>query len=290
MVMDLDIDNIDLDDVFGEPQYIPINKCVTRVHPARQTHFEVKEDDELVDSIRRVGGIMHPVILQDLKNGEYEIIVGNRRVYAYYILKNEDSKYEKILAYVAKRDLTYDEKKVISFVECYGRKPMERSDYVDVIDYFYKKYCSITLAAEELGITVGVAKKYLTESRLSDKVRALIDAKEFTIDIAINALDSLGEDDESVDDEILIETARILKKLVPSVRKQVLKKLKKQCPGEKDVEKAISEVPVRLTKLQIHVTLEMLDKLKHQMEKNHLDVGDVIIELIDERLAELEDD
>ena len=58
----------------------------------------------------------------------------------------------------------------------------------------------------------------------------------------------------------------------------------------KDVEKAISEVPVRLTKLQIHVTLEMLDKLKHQMEKNHLDVGDVIIELIDERLAELEDD
>ena len=72
---------------------IPINKCVFGVDEARRQNVSVKEDDNLVSSIRRMGGLINPVILQDLKNGQYEIIVGQRRVGAYHILKNEDSKY-----------------------------------------------------------------------------------------------------------------------------------------------------------------------------------------------------
>ena len=220
--------------------YLDITKLKTGTAQARQKGITVKKDSKLVGSIRRIGGIMQPVILQDLKNGQYEIVVGQRRVYAYHILKNEDSKYEKILAYVVKRDLTDDEKKVISFVECYGREPMERADYVDVIDYFYRRYGrKISQAAAALGISPGVAKKYLTESRLSDKVRALIDAKEFTIDTAIKALESLGEDEESVNDELLIATAKALKALQPARRGQVIKKLRKQ--RDKDVKELLSK-------------------------------------------------
>ena len=102
-MMDVDIEPHNL---FGELQYIPIDKCVTGIAEARQAGTEVKKDDKLVVSIRKLHGIIHPVILHDLKNGQYEIIVGQRRVGAYHILKNEDSKYEKILAYVTDGNLT----------------------------------------------------------------------------------------------------------------------------------------------------------------------------------------
>ncbi len=72
MVMDKTVEKISIDllDLFDKPQYIAIDKCHTGTVQARQRGTEIREDDKLVDSIRRVGGIMHPVILQDLKNGE----------------------------------------------------------------------------------------------------------------------------------------------------------------------------------------------------------------------------
>ena len=65
----------------------------------------IKADDKLVGAIRATGGVIHPIVVKDLKNGKYQVKVGWRRVSAYRILKKEDSRYDKIKAHVVDRDL-----------------------------------------------------------------------------------------------------------------------------------------------------------------------------------------
>ena len=65
----------------------------------------IKADDKLVGAIRATGGVIHPIVVKDLKNGKYQVKVGRRRISAYRILKKEDSRYDKIKAYVVDRDL-----------------------------------------------------------------------------------------------------------------------------------------------------------------------------------------
>ena len=100
-------------DVYGmlegvELQDIPIDKCVTGKVQARQSGTKVDKDDKLVGAIRITNGIIHPILVKDLKNGKYQVKVGKRRLSAYRILKKEDSRYDKIEAYVTDRDLDDD--------------------------------------------------------------------------------------------------------------------------------------------------------------------------------------
>ena len=266
---------IDIEELIGTnpEEYLDIRKLETGTSQARQKNVDVKEDDELVEQIRRVGGLNHAIVAEAKDDGKFEIICGQRRWGAYKILVEENEKYQNIRSKVIRRDpkLTEEEKKVISFVENYGRKKMEKSDYSDVIEYFYKKYGrSLTQAAKALGITLPAAKKYLTYARLSDRVQKCIDDKEFNIDTAIKALESLGEDEESIDDDMLISVAKALKKLIPAKRKMVIKKLRKQRPGEKDVNQAIKEVPSRLVELTIQVNDDQIDKLDQFKVKHSL--------------------
>ena len=118
----------------------------------------------------------------------------------------------------------------------------QRRDYLNIIEYFYMKNDrKITWAAKALGITPHHAKKYLTEARLSDDVKRCINKKQFSVDIAMKALQALGDDEESVDDDALVTTATMLKKLQPARRKQVIKKMKLQPTSGKDVDKAEKE-------------------------------------------------
>ena len=266
--------SIDIEEILGnvQPEKIDITKLETGTAQARQRGTKVEKDDKLVDAIRRTKGLMHSIIVKQIDGDRYEIVVGQRRWGAYKILAEEDSKYSKIKAYVIKRDLSDDEKKVISFVENYGRNDMQKADYVDVIDYFYAKYNrKITLAAKALGINATTAKKYLTESRLSDNVRQCINEKQFSIDTAIKALEALGDDEESVDDDVLIETAMELKSLQPARRDKVLQKMKTQEASKKDVKKAINEVPTKLIPIHIDATEEMIERLQKFMVKHQND-------------------
>jgi len=260
--------NIDIEEILGgiSPEKIDISKLTTGTVQARQRGTKVEPDDKLVSAIRRVGGLLQPIIIKSIDGGMYEIILGQRRWGAHKILAEEDSKYSQIKSYVITRDLSEDEKRVISFIENFGRDDMQKSDYVDVIEYFYTKYGrKIKLAAEALGIHISTAKKYLTEARLSDKVRLCINEKQFNIDTAMKALEALGDDEESVDEDVLIETAIELKRLQPARRSKVVSKMKAQDPGSKSISTAISQVPTKLITIKIDATedqIERLDKFK----------------------------
>ena len=223
---------ISIDEILGDKPWVklPIDDLETGSVQARQSDTDVKEDDKLVGAIRRTKGIIHPIVVKDLKTDpkKYEIIIGQRRTGAYHILKNEDSRYNEIKAYVVERDLTDNEIRIISFVENDARKDMDKSDYVNVIEYFYVKFGRVLkYCAKALGISTTAVKKYLLEARLSDKVKECIKNKDFTIDTAMKSLKALGDDEESVNDDMLIEVARELKKVKPATRKKAVKKMQR---------------------------------------------------------------
>jgi len=249
----------------------------------RQSGTKVKKDDNLVDQIRRSRGILHPIIVKDLHDGTYEIIVGQRRTGSYHILKEEDSKYEKIKAYVIEKDLTEDEKKVISFIENFGRDDAEHTDYVNVIEYFYQKYNrNKTTTAKVLGIDVRHVTKYLTHARLSEKVKKSIQNKEFTIDVAMKALRGLGDDENSVDEDILIETSKELAKVRPAIRKKAVKNMQtQQISASEAVEKA-----GEISEIRIDMSDEVLDRLNNYKDKHgYATESEAAFEAIDAELT-----
>ena len=196
----------------ASPMKIPVNECSVGGAQAAQSGREVTEKDPLVISIRDMGGLIHPIIVKKIEGG-YDIVTGQRRWNAHKLLNMS-----QIKAFVIERDLNDAERKVISFAENVGQKDMSHKDYVDVIEYFYDKYGGgrqgLKDAAESLGITLDMAKKYLKQARIPASVQKCIDDKIFSQDIALKALEALGGDEESADPEIWIETAKNLKLLI----------------------------------------------------------------------------
>lgn len=263
--------HLDIEEIIGneKPQFIPIDKCITGSIQMRQSGTSVKEDDKLVEQIRKLKGLLHPIIVKKKSDEEYEILVGQRRAGAYHILKKEDSRYKKIKAYVITHDLEEDEKRVISFIENFGRDEPPRSDYINVIEYFYTKYNrNLSAAARALGIKRDDAKRYLTRARLSDRVNQHIDNKDFSIDIAMEALRALGDDESSADDDILIETATELKKLKPVVRKATVKKMK---ATKRSVKEIINDSSVPQHEVKIMVTDSQRILLTQYKDKHYLE-------------------
>lgn len=249
----------------------------------RQSGTKVNKDDKLVDQIRRTNGIFHPIIVKSLPDDTYEIIVGQRRTGAYHILKDEDPRYENIKAYVIQRDLTEDEKKVISFIENFGRDDAEHTDYVNVIEYFYQKYNgNKTATAKALGISVDSVTKYLTHARLSEKVKDCIKNKDFTIDVAMKALKGLGDDENSVDDDVLIETSKELARLRPAIRKKTVQKMQSKNIPASEAANQIKD----LTEIKIEMTGDVLDRLQTYKNKHgYSDDADAAFNAIDTELT-----
>lgn len=282
---------IDIEDIIGDAkaQFIPIDKCVASDTQMRQTGTQVKKDDKLVDQIRKLKGLLHPIIVKKNDDGDFEIIVGQRRTNAYHILRDEDPRYEKIKAYVITRDLKEDEKRVISFIENFGRDEPSKADFINVIEYFYMKYNrNKKLTAEALGISSTAVTKYLTHARLSDRVKKCISDKEFPIDIAMEALKGLGDDEASVNDDELIEVARYLKKLKPIARKKTVKQMKRTQKPIKEIMESTSKITREIT---IGTTDEQNYRLQTYQEKyNYPTESDAAVEAMDKELLRDQED
>ena len=86
-----------------------------------------------------------------------------------------------------------------------------------VIEWYYVKYGGdkqgLKDAADTLGITPKLAKNYLIEARLPDKVKKCIENGEFKIKNALKASALFGNEYQTVDVDKLIETAKLLQKL-----------------------------------------------------------------------------
>ena len=272
---------INLSELLGtNSEYIKTSECYISGAQAAQSGRDVPEDDPLFISIRDMGGLIHPIVTK--KTGEvgvdeevYEVITGQRRTNVHKKLD-----LEKIKAYVVERDLTEAEKKIISFAENAGQKDMKHKDYVDVLKYFYDLYGGgkqgLQDAADTVSIPIKLAKELLKQARIPSKVQAAIDADEFSQDTALKALQALGDDEESTDQDLWIATAKNMK-VLPSGLKRDVASLMKKNPGmtlEEATKKAKEKQAQKQNIVKIEATESQMERLDSIKESEKFDNRD----------------
>jgi len=112
---------------------IPLDKIVLGTAQVR-TRNVAKDLDELAESIKKVG-LLHPIIVHELEDGNYELISGQRRFLAHQRIGAKTIK-----ALILGRKMSETEAKKISLTENFVRLDASRLDYIDACTFLFKQY------------------------------------------------------------------------------------------------------------------------------------------------------
>lgn len=212
---------------------------------------KVEEDlDVLITSIRKFG-LLEPVTVFKKDENKYVLIAGQRRLLA---MKKLD--WKKIPVTIIDRPEDAVGEKKISFVENVVRTDMVNQDLVDACTIFYKKYGSLKVVAEELGIPAKNAAKYIKYDRLPDSVKEEIEKQNVNLNVALKAADALTWDSGIVEEEDKVkELALEMQKLSNPQRNQVVK------VGQTDPSKPIDEIILKAkSRTGKKITIVVLDE------------------------------
>ena len=194
---------------------ISLDEITIGITQARQRDTKVESDDDLVLSIKE-HGLLSPIVVRKMDDGQYELLVGQRRLRAHEHLKRKTIK-----AHVIENVGDY-EAKMLSVIENVARKDMKHMDLVDAVQFFMEKYNTTKDVAEHLGLHPSTVRKYINMGRLPVDIRTDIRNNDYKMTHALKALKALGDDETSVDTNVLRETALEIKKLSPQTQKKFI--------------------------------------------------------------------
>lgn len=255
---------------------IPLDKINLGTSQSRQRDTRVDGDDDIVCSIRK-DGLLNPIIVTRLEDGNYGLISGQRRYLAHKTLDRE-----KIKAYVVEGNVDSFEAKKLSLVENAARKDMKRADYVDTIQIFMERYGSTKTVAKELGLSSNTVRRYVRIGRLPSAIQEKIRAKEITLDNALRALDILGGDEETVDEPALLSIAAKMRPLSHQAKGKFAE-IKKEIPDMDPTKAAdLAKKMAELNQFTINVSDDQLSRIDKYKQNESLDkTEDAAVQLID---------
>ena len=123
--------------MFIETKKIPIDRIQLSIHHLRQ-HSIRKDVEKLAESIRKVG-LIQPVVVYEIDDGMYELIVGQRR----FIACIEFLKWTEIMAMIIEKP--EDEEETILMInhnEGIPRAPIGYDDKMHMLRRLFEKYNS----------------------------------------------------------------------------------------------------------------------------------------------------
>ena len=254
---------------------IPLEKIRLGKAQARQRDTGVDPDDDLVHSIRK-NGLLQPIVVKQSPDGNYDVILGQRRFRAHEILEKPS-----IRACVIDGSLDELGAKRISFAENATQKKMKEADYVDVVGMFMDKYGKISIVAEELGMSTGTVRKYVKFYGLPKLVQEAVKTNKVKLAIAIRALNAHGGGEE-VDPQLLLETATELQKLSRPARDKFVKIIKNEPGTAPAAASTKANARTETHKIVLEASEDQLSRIDRFREKNEIDkTEDAASELID---------
>lgn len=165
------------EDLSREFQLIPLDQLELGERNIRRRDIAV-DLDELAYSMKTFG-LQQPIVVQP-KDGKFEIIIGQRRY-----LAAKQLGWRRILARVAKEELSEFDGKVISFSENVQRRDLSPRDKSDACVYLLQKLGTSRAVAEHLGLTEQTVRKWLGYAAVPEGLKALVQQKLITIPQAI---------------------------------------------------------------------------------------------------------
>lgn len=209
--------------------------------------------DELAENIRR-HGLIHPVIVF-LKNGKYELIVGQRRFLAFKKLCKIDSKFSKIPAIIT-GPMDENKARILSISEGIHKLDLPEADLMDAIGALYMKYNTPKLIAEELGIKETVVRDWIPLYLAPEPVKEMIKERKIKPADARKALKAGGNDEKKI-----VEIANEMPRMTASEKNRLVDISSVQ--PEKSAKELInqSKKPYVEEKVIVHLTPKWAEKL-----------------------------
>lgn len=194
---------------------LPIEKISTGKWNVRTLDKE-KGIEELAKSILKYGLLQPVVVIKD--DGNYEIIIGQRRLLAFRELKKKGhSQFSKIPVILLEKKPTEEKLKILSLSENIHRVELNRADIVDVISFLYKKYNkSAKKVAGILGKSIPYVYDHLKIQDAPEEVKDMLSKKELTKEDVKRVMEIAGDKKEK-----MITLAKEMKKLTPFERKRL---------------------------------------------------------------------
>ena len=193
-----------------------------------------KEIDDLAESIR-MHGLLEPIVVCTDPKGGYHVLMGQRRLLAHQKLGRT-----KILAAIIDEPVDQITAKVLSLTENLIRQDLDTKDVIDACTALYKKYGNAKAVAEATGLPYPKVLRHVKYDRLVPSMRALVDAGEVNIDMALRAQDASAANGNLIQAEA-VELARQLAPLTGAQQRQILKM--KQTHPERSARDLLEHTP-----------------------------------------------
>lgn len=148
-------------------QYLSVDQLIRGKYQPRQ-HFDSIQLQELAESIKTTGGLLQPIVVRPLKNGQYEIIAGERRWRAAQLAQMHEISC-LVSHYTDEQAL---QAAIIENINRSDLNPIEEAQaYQRLIDEFHYLH-------EEVAATVGKSRATITNAlrllKLDERIQAFI--------------------------------------------------------------------------------------------------------------------
>jgi ParB family transcriptional regulator, chromosome partitioning protein len=197
-------------------EFIDINQLEIGLSQARTRDIS-KNIDDLARSIEKVG-LLEPIVVAKIEDGAYEVITGQRR-----FLACKNLGHETIRAGVLDGRPEGDLAKAISLTENMVREDMPLKDYIDACTELYKRYGSIKLVCEELGLPHSKVSKYVKFEQLIAPIKERVESGKMTMDSALRAQAAATSSEGDIDEDLAITLADEMKGMSGAQQKKLTK-------------------------------------------------------------------
>jgi ParB/RepB/Spo0J family partition protein len=257
---------------------IPLKQIEVGEGNVRQ-HQQMAGIEELKVSIQKYG-LIHPVILIQRGDKKYELIVGQRRYYAFEALGRET------IPAIIINPLTPITQKIVSFGENIHRKQLPYEDTIAVCEELYKrdtggKFERVEKIAKELGISTGTVTKYLSYKLVPKEVQRLVTDNKLSADLAYKVTTSFWPNEQKI-----VKIANYVTRMTKPEWSRALDVGRKKPDASVDEIVQEAKKPPTTYEIVIPVDIETRDILNKIASKRNTDLVGLVKNLIDELIQE----
>jgi ParB family chromosome partitioning protein len=240
---------------------IPLNRIFVSESNVRKRQVQTGID-ELAENIRR-HGLLHPVVVFP-KDDKFELIVGQRRFYAFQKLNKET------IPAIVLGSMDENKARILSLSEGIHRVELPPGDLMDAIEALYKKYGTAKLIAEELGMKEAKVREWIPISLAPEPVKEMLKERKIRPSDVKKAMRAGGNDNQKI-----VEIAREMPKMTASEKNRLVDFAveKPEVPVKDLIDQ--SKKPYVEEKVIVHLTPKWADKLDTAAKDLGLDREDV---------------
>jgi ParB family chromosome partitioning protein len=173
-----------------------------------RTHDVDAEIEALAEDMKP--GLIHPILVYERDDGNYELVAGQRRLLAATKLLN----WKTIRATIIEKPADKLTAKMISYIENKARRKLSNKDVVNYVNQLYANH-TVAQIAKDLGIGQGEVKRAIDMPRYPKEVRDMVTAGDISLETAKRSVDIYQWEPSNTDDSD--EEKKVKEETVPKI-------------------------------------------------------------------------